>query len=145
MIELTILFLAEKFKRYTAIFKFAFFPRMKNLHTIKTKLEVILIGYFGKWQSIKKVGGRRFVEGLYQGLFSFALPARMLFTKRNENRAWSQVSPAKITVKKNILVITNTIHKRKRKIYLHITDKCQNVISDEWQQTNKDRIYVFSS
>ena len=32
-----------------------------------------------------------------------------------------------------ILVITNTIHKRKRNIYLDITSKCQNVIEDEYQ------------
>ena len=31
-----------------------------------------------------------------------------------------------------ILVITNTTHKRKRKIYLDITNKCQHVIKDEW-------------
>ena len=40
---------------------------------------------------IKKVGGRRFAEGLYQALFSFALPAGMLFTKQNEKWAWSKV------------------------------------------------------
>ena len=43
----------------------------------------------GTCQSIKKVGSRRFVEGLYQGSFRFALPSGMLFTDRNENRAWS--------------------------------------------------------
>ena len=32
-----------------------------------------------------------------------------------------------------ILVITNTIHKCKRKIYLDITNKCQHVIKDECQ------------
>ena len=32
-----------------------------------------------------------------------------------------------------ILVITNTTHKRKRKIYLNITNKCQHVIKDESQ------------
>ena len=32
-----------------------------------------------------------------------------------------------------ILVITNRIHKRKRKIYLDITNKCQHVIKDECQ------------
>ena len=32
-----------------------------------------------------------------------------------------------------ILVITNTIHKRKRKIYLDITNKCQRVIKDKCQ------------
>ena len=32
-----------------------------------------------------------------------------------------------------ILVITNTIHKRKRKIYLNITNKYQQAIKDECQ------------
>ena len=32
-----------------------------------------------------------------------------------------------------ILVITNTIHKRKRKIYLDIMNKCQRVIIDKCQ------------
>ena len=37
---------------------------MKNLHTAKTTTEVILVGWFSKCQSIKKVGGRRrFVSG----------------------------------------------------------------------------------
>ena len=60
---------------------------MKNLHTKRT----ITGSNFG-WRipqqmsiRIKKVGGRRFVEGLYKALFSFALPAGMLFTKRDEN------------------------------------------------------------
>ena len=61
---------------------------MKNLHSKNHATEVILVGRFGKCQSIKKVGDRRFVEGLYQVLFSFiALPAGMLFTKRNKNSA----------------------------------------------------------
>ena len=41
----------------------ALFPRMENLHTKKTSNEVILVGLFGKCQSVKKVGGRRFVSG----------------------------------------------------------------------------------
>ena len=47
-----------------------------------------------------------------------------------------------------ILVIKNAIHKRKRKIYLDITNKCPYVIKDECQtakQTNKDKILVCSS
>ena len=37
-------------------------------------MEVILVGWFRKCQSIKKVGGRRFAEGFfYQALFSFRL------------------------------------------------------------------------
>ena len=38
--------------------------------------EEILIGYFVECQSIKKVGGRRSVEELYQALFSFC-PSRL--------------------------------------------------------------------
>ena len=34
---------------------------------------------------------------------------------------------------KKIFVITNTIHKRKRKIYLNIMNKCQHAIKDERQ------------
>ena len=46
-----------------------------------------------------------------------------------------------------ILIIRNTIHKRKRNIYLDITNKCQHVIEDEYQikQTNNDKIYVYRS
>ena len=32
-----------------------------------------------------------------------------------------------------VLVITNTIHERKRKIYLDIANKCQHVIKHECQ------------
>ena len=32
-----------------------------------------------------------------------------------------------------IPVITNTIHERRRRIYLDITNKCQHVIKDECQ------------
>ena len=32
-----------------------------------------------------------------------------------------------------ILVITNTTHKRKRKIYLHVANNCEHVIKDECQ------------
>ena len=49
--------------------------------------EQILIGCFVECQSIKNVGGRRSVEGLYQALF-FVLPfLPECFTERNENRA----------------------------------------------------------
>ena len=47
----------------------------------KQGTEVILVGWFGKCQSIKKVGGRRFVEGLYQALFSFRLARRNVIYK----------------------------------------------------------------
>ena len=48
--------------------------------------EEILIGYFAKCQSIKKVGGRRSVEELYQALFFVSPVAPECFTERNENR-----------------------------------------------------------
>ena len=44
-----------------------------------------------------------------------------------------------------ILVITNTIHKGKRKIYLDITNKCEHVIKDECQLTNKNKVHVYNS
>ena len=48
-----------------------------------------------------------------------------------------------------ILVITNTIQKRKRKIYLDVTNKCQHVIERylkmKAKQTDEDKIYVYSS
>ena len=65
---------------------------MKNFILEKQATEVILVGWFGKCQSIRKVSGRRFVEGLYQALFSFRLARWNIITKRNENWAWSQVS-----------------------------------------------------
>ena len=49
--------------------------------------EEILIGCFVECQSIKKVGGRRSVEGLYQALFFVSPVPRECFTERNENRA----------------------------------------------------------
>ena len=39
-----------------------------------------------------------------------------------------------------ILVITNTIHKRKRKRYLDITNEYQHLIKDECQ-TDQQKIY----
>ena len=47
----------------------------------KHAAEVILVGSFGKCQSIKKVGSRRFPEGLYQALFSFCLARRNVIYK----------------------------------------------------------------
>ena len=44
-----------------------------------------------------------------------------------------------------ILVVTNTIHEPKRKICLDITNKCHHVIKINVKQTNKDKIYVYSS
>jgi len=49
--------------------------------------EEILIGYFVECQSIKKVGGRRSVEKLYQAPFFVSPVAPECFTERNENRA----------------------------------------------------------
>ena len=44
-------------------------------------MEVILVGRCGKCQSIKKVGRRRFVESLYQAVFSFRLAHRNVIHK----------------------------------------------------------------
>ena len=49
--------------------------------------EEILIGCFVECQSIKKVGGRRSVEELYQALFFVSPIPPECFTERNENRA----------------------------------------------------------
>jgi len=60
---------------------------MENLHTEDRAEEEILIGCFVECQSIKKVGGRRSVEELYQALV-FVLPfPPECFTGGNENRA----------------------------------------------------------
>ena len=67
---LTVLFLAEKINRWKLFFKSAslhFSHAWKICILEKQVTEVILVGWFGKCQSIKTVGGRRFVEGLYQG------------------------------------------------------------------------------
>ena len=64
MIVVTVLLLVEK--KIRAIFlvsESTFFPRMENLYTEKKHATEV----------IKKVGSRRFVEGLYQALFSFHL------------------------------------------------------------------------
>ena len=52
----------------------------------------ILIGRFVECQSIKKVGGRRSVEELYQALFYVSPFPPACFTEQNGNRAWSQVT-----------------------------------------------------
>ena len=59
---------------------------MGNLHT-EDRAEEILIGCFVECQSIKKVGGRRSVEELYQALFFVSPVPPECFTERNENRA----------------------------------------------------------
>jgi len=48
--------------------------------------EDILIGCFVECQSIKKVGGRRPIEDLYQALIFVSLFPPECFTERNENR-----------------------------------------------------------
>ena len=58
---------------------------MGNLHTVQG--EEILIGCFVECQSIKKAGGRRSVEGLYQALFFVSPVPPECFTERNENTA----------------------------------------------------------
>ena len=61
---------------------------MGNLHTeVIAQAEEILIGCFVECQSIKKVGGRRSVEELYQALFFVSPVPPECFTERNENRA----------------------------------------------------------
>ena len=60
---------------------------MGNLHTEDRAAEEILIGCFVECQSIKKVGGRRSVEELYQALFFVSPVPPECFTERNENRA----------------------------------------------------------
>ena len=60
---------------------------MQNLHTEDRAAEEILIGCFVDCQSIKKVGGRRFQEELYQALFFVLLFPPECFTERNKNRA----------------------------------------------------------
>ena len=69
---------------------------MKNLHTRKTS-KGSNFGWLIRQMSINQtvgsiVGGRCFVEGLYQALFSFRLARRNVLTKRNENWAWFQVT-----------------------------------------------------
>ena len=49
--------------------------------------EEILIGCFVECQSIKKVGGRRSLEELYQALFFVSHVPPECFAERNENRA----------------------------------------------------------
>ena len=60
---------------------------MENLYTANRAAEEILIGCFVECQSIKKVGGSRSVEDLYQALFFVSPFLSEFFTERNENRA----------------------------------------------------------
>ena len=60
---------------------------MGNLHTEDCASRRNLIGCFVECQSIKKVGGRRSVEELYQALFFVSPVLPECFTEQNENRA----------------------------------------------------------
>ena len=84
VIVLTVLFLVKKLEGKSYFFKSAS-VQFSHVWTIcilkKQGTEVILVGWFSKWQSIKKVGGRRFAEGLYQALFSFRLARRNVIYK----------------------------------------------------------------
>jgi len=60
---------------------------VKHLHTEDRAAEEILIGCFVECQLIKKVGGRRSVEELYQALFFVSPLTPKRFTKQNDNRA----------------------------------------------------------
>ena len=58
---------------------------MGNLYTKIVQAEEILIGYFVECQSIKKVGGRRSVEELYQALF-FVSPVAPDYVSPSETK-----------------------------------------------------------
>ena len=84
------------------LFYYFFFFRLLLSNNLNWKIycddhsslsEVILVGWFCKCQSIKKVGADVSQKKVCIRLsFRFALLVRMLFTKRNENWAWSQVT-----------------------------------------------------
>ena len=44
-----------------------------------------------------------------------------------------------------LIITTNTIQNPNRKIYLDITNKCEHMIKKKAKQTNKDKIYAYSS
>ena len=72
-----------EFKKIKAIFQVSqsAFPRVKNLHTRKTS-NGSNFGWLIQQMSInQKVGGRRFLEGLYQALFSFRHARRNVIYK----------------------------------------------------------------
>ena len=81
---LTVLFLVERIRREKLFFKSTSLhcPHVWKICILKKQvMEVILVDWFAKCQSIKKVGGRRFVEGLYQALFLFCLARRNVIYK----------------------------------------------------------------
>ena len=61
---------------------------MENLHTKRTSTGSNFGWLIPQQMSIriKKVGGRRFVEGFYQALFSVALPAGNRAESQNEKK-----------------------------------------------------------
>ena len=69
---------------------------MKNFHTRKTS-NGSNFGWLIRQTSINQKSGRQTstdvsLKDCIRLSFRFAMPAGMLFTKRNENRAWSQVT-----------------------------------------------------
>ena len=44
-----------------------------------------------------------------------------------------------------VIITTNTIQNPNRETYLDITNKCQHMIKKKAEQTNKDKIYAYSS
>ena len=44
-----------------------------------------------------------------------------------------------------LIITTNTIQNPNRKLYLGITNKCEHMIKKKAKQTNKDKIYAYSS
>ena len=44
-----------------------------------------------------------------------------------------------------LIITTNTIQNPNRKLYLDITNKCEHMIRKKAKQTNKDKIYAYSS
>ena len=120
--------------------------------------EEILIGCFVECQSIKKVGGRRSVEELYQALFFVSPVPPECFTERNENRAWSQVSdfsasrqpsePLKLIKYFKILHLTNWNVKMEKKTLIgwKVANlfglKCQQRLLTNSPKANTSRRYL---
>ena len=44
-----------------------------------------------------------------------------------------------------LIITTNTIQNPNRKLFLGITNKCEHMIKKKAKQTNKDKIYAYSS
>ena len=70
---------------------------------------------------------RKFVQFLIKSIFRAQIPYEVSFHAEG-----STVQPRYNEPRSNKMLVTaNTIHKRKRKIYLDITNNCQLVIKDE--------------